>query len=327
VRTVERRRSGSTLTTKHYAYSPELSFLGHKAPGSKGTGIEAVWFAGAPIAQEVWGTHGQTKWTFTDHLGTPLLQTNSSKAVVWRAEYEPYGNVYAMRNGTKDDQPLRFAGQERLMDSSNGSGEERYNIFRWYRSGWGRYTQADPKALKGGYNLFRYTNNNPAGLVDPLGLAAKCASGKCADCPKGLWVSTAGMVERAWKFGPVDVGGIVFSGVFICPSNPYFNVPFTSFCGFGAGPSKPHGVPTTSGGGAGAEVGVAGITCVGYKCREDLEGAEFGGFVQTGPAFGFGELGGGGKGCWGAGVGEGGGFALGGLACKTVIGDSLGGVQ
>lgn len=22
--------------------------------------------------------------------------------------------------------------------------EENYNVFRWYRAGWGRYTQADP---------------------------------------------------------------------------------------------------------------------------------------------------------------------------------------
>ncbi|MGK2859975.1 MAG: RHS repeat-associated core domain-containing protein [Thermoanaerobaculia bacterium] len=169
VRTIERRRTGSTLATKHYAYSPELSLLGHKTPGNKGTGIEAIWFAGAPIAQEVWGTHGQTKWTFTDHLGTPLLQTNSSKAVVWRAEYEPYGNVYAMRSGTKDDQPLRFPGQERLFDGSTGT-EERYNIFRWYRSGWGRYTQADPFGVLTDRNLYRYVYGNPVRKIDPLGL-------------------------------------------------------------------------------------------------------------------------------------------------------------
>ncbi|MGK2860260.1 MAG: RHS repeat-associated core domain-containing protein, partial [Thermoanaerobaculia bacterium] len=171
VRTIERRRAGSTLTTKHYAYSPELSFLGVKSPGRNGTGIEAIWFAGAPIAQEVWGTHGQTKWTFTDHLGTPLLQTNSSKAVVWRAEYEPYGNVWVMRNGTKDDQPLRFAGQVRLFDGATGT-EERYNVFRWYRSGWGRYTQSDPIGLKGGIDLFQYAESAPTRLGDRLGLVA-----------------------------------------------------------------------------------------------------------------------------------------------------------
>jgi RHS repeat-associated protein len=169
VRMLERLHTGSSLSTKHYTYSPELSLLGYKAPGKNGAGIEAIWFAGAPIAQDAWGTHGQTKWTFTDHLGTPLLQTNSSKAVVWRAEYEPYGNVWVMRNGTKDDQPLRFPGQERLFDGSTGT-EERYNIFRFFRSGWGKYTQADPLGLASGTNLFAYASATPVIRRDRLGL-------------------------------------------------------------------------------------------------------------------------------------------------------------
>lgn len=47
------------------------------------------------------------------------------------------------------------------------------NIFRWYRSGWGRYTQSDPD-----WNAFRirelngyaYAAENPARFTDPLGL-------------------------------------------------------------------------------------------------------------------------------------------------------------
>lgn len=47
--------------------------------------------------------------------------------------------------------------------------EHSYNIFRWYRSGWGRYTQADPIGL-GGSNLYSYANSNPTMYRDPLGL-------------------------------------------------------------------------------------------------------------------------------------------------------------
>jgi uncharacterized protein RhaS with RHS repeats len=45
-----------------------------------------------------------------------------------------------------------------------------YNIFRWYRSGWGRYTQVDPMGLYGGLNLYGYVSDNPLTSVDPLGL-------------------------------------------------------------------------------------------------------------------------------------------------------------
>ncbi len=81
------------------------------------------------------------RFTFTDHLGTPLLQTDSARNVVWRAEYEPFGRVFAYRAGNEgDEQVLRLPGQEAGDDGNSTS----YNVFRWYRSDWGRYTQADP---------------------------------------------------------------------------------------------------------------------------------------------------------------------------------------
>src|SRR5205814_2105814 len=81
-------------------------------------------------------------YIFTDHLGTPILETNTAGQVAWRAEYEPYGNVYVMRAGARTDQPLRLPGQD-LAVTWEGT-EENYNVFRWYRAGWGRYTQPDP---------------------------------------------------------------------------------------------------------------------------------------------------------------------------------------
>ena len=44
-----------------------------------------------------------------------------------------------------------------------------YNIFRWYRSGWGRYTQADPIGLHGVTNVYHYTYSNPVRWTDPRG--------------------------------------------------------------------------------------------------------------------------------------------------------------
>jgi RHS repeat-associated protein len=106
-------------------------------------------------------------YTFTDHLGTPILQTDSTGAVVWRAEYEPYGNVWKMRTGARTDQPLRLPGQDLAMTWEGA--EENYNVFRWYRAGWGRYSQSDPIGLRAGTNLFAYVSGNPIKHLDPRG--------------------------------------------------------------------------------------------------------------------------------------------------------------
>src|ERR1017187_6829844 len=100
----------------------------------------------------------------SDHLGTPLLQTDSSANVYWRMETEPYGKVWALRAGDVH-QPLRLPGQvaEQFDRGTNGATERSYNNFRWYRPGWGRYSQADPIGLAGGSNPYGYASDNPLG--------------------------------------------------------------------------------------------------------------------------------------------------------------------
>lgn len=49
--------------------------------------------------------------------------------------------------------------------------EENYNIFRWYKSGWGRYTHADPLGVAlSDTNLYSYVGGNPILSKDPSGL-------------------------------------------------------------------------------------------------------------------------------------------------------------
>jgi RHS repeat-associated protein len=49
------------------------------------------------------------------------------------------------------------------------------HVSRWYRPGWGRYTQADPVGLSRDRNLYGYVAENPLVYVDRLGLVRwKC---------------------------------------------------------------------------------------------------------------------------------------------------------
>jgi len=154
---------------RYYFYSPESQLLAETglAPnGAPPIGYEYIWFAGQPVAQVDIGVG--TRWTFTDHLGTPIVQTDAAGAVWWRAEYEPFGAVYALRSADQH-QPLRLPGQEaeQLNLGANGVTERLYNVNRWYRAAWGRYSQADPLGTNPPYG---YADDDPATKTDPLGL-------------------------------------------------------------------------------------------------------------------------------------------------------------
>jgi RHS repeat-associated protein len=165
-------RAVAAGTHRYSLYSPELHLI---AETELTTGTrpavtnEYVWLNGHPIAQV--DSTGVTNWTFTDHLGTPILQTSSAQGVTWRAEYEPFGEVYALRSYDRH-QPLRLPGQEaeQLGTGANGVTERSYNVHRWYRGGWGRYSQADPIGLRSDLNPFRYAGGNPSIYTDSLGL-------------------------------------------------------------------------------------------------------------------------------------------------------------
>lgn len=158
---------------RHYLYTPELHLLAEATQlnGLGSVDAEYLWFAGQPAAQVETAT-GTVHYYFNDHLGTPVLTTDASGAIDWRVEREPYGRIADLRAGAQRHQPLAFPGQE------DSSAETSYNIFRWYRGGWGRYTQSDPldSQIAGVINGYRYTLSNPLRWIDPTGLESQHTS-------------------------------------------------------------------------------------------------------------------------------------------------------
>ena len=85
--------------------------------------------------------------------------------MVWRAEYEPYGQVFALRAGDVH-QPLRFPGQEaeQLNLGANGVSGRLYNAFADEGAS-ARYTRPDPMGVLrddlSARQLYGLVNGNP----------------------------------------------------------------------------------------------------------------------------------------------------------------------
>jgi RHS repeat-associated protein len=106
---------------------------------------------------------GAVYYYHNDHLGTPLVLTDASGNVAWKAEYTPFGKAEIAVNNVEN--PFRFPGQ--YYDSQTGL---HYNYHRYYQPETGRYVTPDPIGLGGGVNLYGYVENDPVGSADPSGL-------------------------------------------------------------------------------------------------------------------------------------------------------------
>jgi RHS repeat-associated protein len=142
-----------------------------------------------PIAAVI---NGATYAVHSDHLNTPRKLSNDSGQPVWQWSYSAFGEdkptIAKNRFANLDTTPnpgttsvsevkfnLRYPGQ--YADEESGLF---YNYFRSYDSRTGRYSQADPIGLDGGWNRFGYVGANPLVYVDPFGLDPWWKGGRSA---------------------------------------------------------------------------------------------------------------------------------------------------
>lgn len=120
---------------------------------------------------------GALYFIHADHLNTPRLVANSAGTTVWKwDQQEPFGDNVPDQNPSglgAFELPLRLPGQ-----SFDEETNLRYNLFRNYDAGIGRYVESDPMGLQSGLNTFTYAYNAAVSQSDPSGLIVEI---KCRD--------------------------------------------------------------------------------------------------------------------------------------------------
>jgi RHS repeat-associated protein len=144
--------------TTAYFYGPGGELLAEVVASSGLTSAEYAWLNGEPLAHF---QNGSTYFVHNDHLATPQRLTDSTGAVAWSADYEPFGK--ATTTGIEFN--LRFPGQ--YFDAET---RLHYNWHRYYDPSTGRYITSDPLGLEGGLNTYVYAVGNPVLIYDPYGL-------------------------------------------------------------------------------------------------------------------------------------------------------------
>ncbi len=146
------------ITVFHYDQRGQLIA---ESNNSGATTAEYVYLNRAPLAK----IEGANVYYYaTDHLGTPQKMTDSTGAVVWSADYKPFGEATITVSTITNN--LRYTGQ--YFDAETGL---IYNYFRDLDPGRGQYIEADPLGLEKGKNhLYVYVKNNPIRFTDPKGL-------------------------------------------------------------------------------------------------------------------------------------------------------------
>lgn len=111
-----------------------------------------------------------------DHLGNTRLLTSSTKSVLDRYAYFPYG-VQRSQSGAVTE-AMRFTGHERDTNGAGSAGIQDYMHARYYSPHLARFSRVDPMRGAAGapqsLNRYAYVSGNPLAFVDPRGLDAQC---------------------------------------------------------------------------------------------------------------------------------------------------------
>jgi RHS repeat-associated protein len=128
---------------------------------------------GAIIAHYIYGlgltssvqASGVTGYYHFDAIGNTTQITTAAGAVANSYIYLPFGEQTVLSATIPN--PFTYNGQLGVRDEGTGLYLMRN---RWYNPSLGRFQQEDPIGYSGGQNYYKFADNSPTNLVDPLGL-------------------------------------------------------------------------------------------------------------------------------------------------------------
>jgi RHS repeat-associated protein len=156
--------AGPPVTSTAYVYGQEDELLGEYDEDGN-TLQELVYLEGRLVGVI---RNGKVNAVQTDQLGSPRAVLSGGKTV-WQWDPEPFGasapNEDVDKDGTGFVFNERFPGQR--FDETSGLQQ---NFHRNFAPESGRYVEADPLGLGGGFNVYEYAASNPISVADPTGL-------------------------------------------------------------------------------------------------------------------------------------------------------------
>ena len=131
-----------------------------------GPGIDNI------LSMTVYGATTQTYYYVKDHLGSVQALTDSSGTIVESYQYDAWGNVLDVKDGSGVSHPSSVVGNRYTWQGREISWATRLYYFRarWYDPVTGRWLSNDPIGISGGLNQYVFVGDNPVNYVDPYGL-------------------------------------------------------------------------------------------------------------------------------------------------------------
>jgi RHS repeat-associated protein len=163
------RRISKTISATGISWSDQFVYDGENiALSFDGNGIETHRYLHGPLVDQVLADEGENEeigWVLSDNQRTVRDIISSDGSLLNHVSYNSFGQVSERTNSTYS---FLYGYTGREIDEET---DLNYYRARYYDSSIGRFITQDPIGFNAGdTNLYRYVNNNPINLIDPLGL-------------------------------------------------------------------------------------------------------------------------------------------------------------